>query len=104
MDRTDSGFTQLYQLDFIPTHYRIIINKTVKDYLISKGVKDKSEEKAKIFFAPSKPPHITENDTGFVRRLINPNERCWETGNYDGECDCELCMHKHECSGYEVEE
>lgn len=43
VDRTDSGFTQLYQLDFIPSHYRMIIDKTVKDYLVSKGVKDRSE-------------------------------------------------------------
>lgn len=28
------------------------------------------------------------------------NELCWSTGNYTDECDCELCMHKHECSGY----
>ena len=43
VDRNDSNFTHLYQLDFIPGHYRMIIDKTVKDYLVSKGVKDKSE-------------------------------------------------------------
>lgn len=43
VDRQDTQFTQLYQLDFIPSCYRLVITKTVRDYLISKGVKDKSE-------------------------------------------------------------
>lgn len=34
----------------------------------------------------------------------SPTEICWETGKYTDECDCELCDHKHECSGYEGEE
>lgn len=42
-DIQDTQFTQLYRLDFIPSHYRLIINKTVRDYLISKGVKYKGE-------------------------------------------------------------
>ena len=39
-NREDTQFTQLYQLDFIPAHYRMIVDKTVKDYLVNKGVKD----------------------------------------------------------------
>ena len=30
-------------------------------------------------------------------------EKCYETGEYDGE-DCESCPHKFECSGYEDED
>lgn len=30
-----------------------------------------------------------------------PTERCWETGNYTDDCNCEFCSHKHECSGYD---
>ena len=29
------------------------------------------------------------------------NEMCWLTGEYTDGCDCELCSHKSECSGYE---
>lgn len=36
--------------------------------------------------------------------MISPNEKCWETGNYTDNCDCELCPHKYECSGYDGEE
>jgi len=32
-----------------------------------------------------------------------PTEKCWETGEYNDECDCEMCDHKFECSGYEVD-
>ena len=28
-------------------------------------------------------------------------EHCWATGEYSDECDCEMCEHKFECSGYE---
>ena len=45
-----------------------MLDKTVKDYLVSKD--DKGEVKAKMFFAVSKPPHITENDTGIWRRFL----------------------------------
>jgi len=73
----------------------------------------------KIFFGPSKSPHITENDTGIWRRFCgargcnksvfnaepeNEEEKCWETGNYTGMSDCELCSHKYECSGYNDKE
>ena len=34
----------------------------------------------------------------------DPNELCWQTGQYSDDCDCELCMHKSECSGYEGDE
>lgn len=30
----------------------------------------------------------------------NEYEKCWITGEYEGE-ECENCPHKHECSGYE---
>lgn len=57
---------------------------------------------SKIFFATSNPPHITKRDTGMWRRVVRePNEHCWETGEYKEGCDCEVCMHKDECSGYE---
>lgn len=36
--------------------------------------------------------------------MTNANENCWQTGNYTDECDCEFCMHKCECSGYEGED
>lgn len=26
------------------------------------------------------------------------NERCWESGSYNDNCDCNLCIHSHECS------
>ena len=44
-----------------------------------------------------------------IRRLrdagiTQPNDVCWETGNYTDCCDCELCEHKHECSGYEKDD
>lgn len=42
-NREDTQYTQLYQLDFIPTHYRMTVDKAVKDYLVNKGVKDKNE-------------------------------------------------------------
>ena len=41
--REDTQFTQLYQLDFIPAHYRLTVDKTIKDYLVNKGVKDNSK-------------------------------------------------------------
>lgn len=28
-------------------------------------------------------------------------EKCWQTGVFNSECDCEECSHKNECSGYE---
>ena len=32
------------------------------------------------------------------------NEICWATGIYDNDCECEICEHKNECSGYDHEE
>ena len=32
---------------------------------------------------------------------MDATEKCWITGIYSDECTCELCDHKHECSGYE---
>lgn len=28
-------------------------------------------------------------------------EKCWQTGVFNSECDCEKCSYKDECSGYE---
>ena len=28
-------------------------------------------------------------------------EKCWKTGVFNSECNCEECSHKDECSGYE---
>lgn len=33
--------------------------------------------------------------------LLMPTELCWQTGNFTDDCECELCDHKEECSGYE---
>lgn len=57
--------------------------------------------KCKLFYATSEMPKIKETDTGIWRRLNLSNEKCWETGNYTNSCDCKLCLHKTECSGYE---
>ena len=35
---------------------------------------------------------------------MDQNERCWETGQFTDDCDCELCDHNFECSGYEDSE
>ena len=59
----------------------------------------------KMIFGPSKKPVITEKDTGILRRVFyNNNEECWKTGNYTNGCNCELCLHKDECSGHDKEE
>lgn len=34
---------------------------------------------------------------------MNPNERCYQTGNYTEECDCNHCSHQRECNGAEEE-
>lgn len=31
---------------------------------------------------------------------MDPTEKCWESGTYTGDCICDLCDHKNECSGY----
>ncbi len=31
----------------------------------------------------------------------DPNEICYETGEYTDECVCEICDHRFDCSGYE---
>ena len=31
--------------------------------------------------------------------IFNANENCWDTGIFTDECDCEVCIHKDECSG-----
>lgn len=35
-----------------------------------------------------------------------PEEKCWQTGIFTDECQCEMCMHLHECSasGYDDED
>lgn len=35
---------------------------------------------------------------------MEPTELCWETGNYTDDCDCELCCHNFECSGYDSDD
>ena len=35
---------------------------------------------------------------------MSPTEVCWQTGEFTPECECEFCMHKDECSGYEGED
>ena len=32
---------------------------------------------------------------------MSSNELCWESGEFNDNCDCECCEHKSECSGYE---
>lgn len=32
------------------------------------------------------------------------DEQCYETGVYNDNCDCELCEHKYECSGSNIDE
>lgn len=29
---------------------------------------------------------------------MSPEEFCWNTGRYTDECQCEICMHRSECS------
>ena len=31
----------------------------------------------------------------------DPTEVCWQTGQYNDDCICDLCIHKYECGGYE---
>ena len=31
-------------------------------------------------------------------------EKCWSTGEWNDMCDCQLCDHKYECSGREMED
>jgi hypothetical protein len=38
---------------------------------------------------------------GTIKIVHDPNEHCWQTGEYTGDCDCEACYHKSECSGYD---
>ena len=37
---------------------------------------------------------------------MDRNEMCWQTGNYDDNCCCELCSHYTECSasGYDEDD
>lgn len=35
---------------------------------------------------------------------MDATELCWQTGNYTDDCDCEVCEHNYECSGYESDE
>lgn len=32
---------------------------------------------------------------------MNPSDLCWATGVYTGDCICDFCDHKFECSGYD---
>lgn len=42
-----------------------------------------------------------EKDLATYETPENPNEHCWETGEFGDDCDCELCDHRFGCSGYE---
>lgn len=35
---------------------------------------------------------------------MNPNDKCYQTGNYTDDCDCNLCSHQRECSGSDLED
>jgi len=35
---------------------------------------------------------------------MNPNDICWETGNYSDNCCCATCEHSHECSGSDADD
>ena len=35
---------------------------------------------------------------------MDDNEICWTTGVFTDLCDCNLCPHRFECSGSEMEE
>ena len=36
--------------------------------------------------------------------ILEATENCWSTGIFSDECDCESCLHKDECSGYNGDE
>ena len=40
------------------------------------------------------------NETESEKINENPEKYCWATGIYASICNCELCEHKDECSGY----
>ena len=44
------------------------------------------------------------NATHVIPARISKEDYCWQTGNYLSDCDCEMCDHKYECTGYEGEE
>ena len=35
---------------------------------------------------------------------LYPTEKCWMTGNFTDDCNCDFCEHKIECSGFNNEE
>ena len=35
---------------------------------------------------------------------MNANERCFQTGNYSWECNCNLCPHQKECNGSDADD
>lgn len=37
-------------------------------------------------------------------KKVEPEEYCWKTGHYLTSCDCDMCDHKYDCSGYEGED
>jgi len=36
--------------------------------------------------------------------IFKADEKCWETGIYQNECDCYFCEHKEECSGSDADD
>ena len=48
--------------------------------------------------------YIPKEDIEEIRQYLSDfdkTENCWATGEYTDECDCEMCEHRFECSGYE---
>ena len=44
----------------------------------------------------------TKRDVAEYEDTIMDREQvCWETGIYDNDCDCTICSHHGECSGYD---
>lgn len=35
---------------------------------------------------------------------MNPNDNCYQTGNFTDECDCNLCQWQRVCSGSDLDD
>ena len=45
---------------------------------------------------------VTTQDGKIILEKVGRDmSKCWATGNYTDECDCEVCDHRFECSGYD---
>lgn len=48
--------------------------------------------------------YVPKKDINEVEEYFNDveaTERCYETGEYTDDCDCEMCDHRFDCSDYE---